>query len=218
MALIGRNISHSKSKEIYEKLLSDSVDYTLLDYENSFDIPELSTLLSVYSRISITAPYKNDVFKKIDSFPNNELGLKSVNAIKLKEGKVIGVNTDLLAFEKIYNQKFKSFNDILILGDGNVSKMIQKFFRNKSIDFNISSRKLDGFSQIDLFLDKKTLFINTCLRSYDFNYRISSSSCFWDMNYNHSFHQKHFAQDYKSYLDGLSLLEEQASFALSFWN
>ena len=41
LALIGKNISHSKSPEIYNKLLNNQVEYHLLDYPSINEIPEM---------------------------------------------------------------------------------------------------------------------------------------------------------------------------------
>ena len=39
LALLGKGISHSKSPEIYRRLISGSVQYDLLDVANEADIP-----------------------------------------------------------------------------------------------------------------------------------------------------------------------------------
>jgi shikimate dehydrogenase len=218
MALIGKGISHSKSAEIYKDLLGVAVDYTLLDYENEALIPPLKDLLIKYPRISITAPYKNDVFRKIDLFVNNILELDFVNAIRFKDGKVLGTNTDILAFDKIFKESYSHFDKVYILGDGSMSQMAQKYFDKEDVSYQVFSRKQNTLSLLSATEFSKVLIINCCSREYTFCHNIESSSVFWDMNYNMEKHKEYFNQINANYIDGYSLLKQQAIFALSFWN
>ena len=218
MALIGKNISHSKSKEMYEKILNEKINYTLLDYENTSEIPKLIDLLEDFPRISITAPYKNYIFENIDYFKENILDLESVNAIKLVDGKVWGTNTDLLAFKYLYERDFSNFKNILILGDGNMSKMAQKYFHYMDKICKVYSRKKNNLQELSEININESLIINCCSREYQFNIQIPSNSIFWDMNYNLKHHKEYFTQNNLHYQDGIELLELQAKFALSFWN
>ena len=58
LALVGKDIQHSRSGEIYRRLLKTDIQYDLLDYENSALIPPAADLFKVYDGISITSPYK----------------------------------------------------------------------------------------------------------------------------------------------------------------
>lgn len=218
MALIGNNISHSKSKEIYEKILNEKINYTLLDYKDTSEIPQLSKLLLKFPRISITAPYKSYVFENIDYFKENILELESVNTIKFVDGKVWGTNTDILAFKFLYERDFSHFKNIFILGDGNMSQMAQKYFQYIDKDCLVYSRKKNNLQELSKIEFSKSLIINCCSREYQFNTQIQSNSIFWDMNYNLRHHQEYFTQNKMQYRDGIELLELQAKFALSFWN
>ncbi len=62
LALIGKNISHSKSPEIYNKLLNNQVEYTLLDCDTVDAIPSLDELMKKFDGVSITSPYKESLF------------------------------------------------------------------------------------------------------------------------------------------------------------
>ena len=219
MALIGKDISHSRSEEVYKNLLEEKINYQLLDYQNSDSIPTLYNLLKEIPRISITAPYKNYIFKNIDLFPNNDLGLESVNAIKLVDEKVIGINTDILAFQKIFNELDSLFKkSVTILGDGNMAQMIAKYFTQQSIEYNILSRKNGKLDSFEQHYEKEKLIINCCSRNYQFRHKLESGSYFWNMNYSQPDIENHIASTKSKYLDGYSLLIEQAKFALSFWN
>ena len=219
MALIGKNISHSRSKQVYEEILEKSIEYELLDYGKAADIPELKELLATYPRISITSPYKNDIFQRVDEFRDNEFDLESVNAIKLENNKVIATNTDIKAFDKIFSQLKRTYpGQVIVLGDGNMGKMIMNYFDHYNYQYKNLSRKqktLDYFAQE---YNDELLVINTCARDYVFNFQINEKALLWDMNYNQKI-QKEVCEDRNiKYLDGYGLLIEQAKFALSFWN
>ena len=52
LALVGKEISHSLSQKMYEDLLKQKVDYSLLDYSSNQLIPPLSVLFGNVWRVS----------------------------------------------------------------------------------------------------------------------------------------------------------------------
>jgi len=64
-ALVGKDISHSRSPEMYRKLISSDVKYDLLDYQSDLDIPTAVELLSKYDGINITSPYKKNFLNQV---------------------------------------------------------------------------------------------------------------------------------------------------------
>ena len=115
LALIGRNIAHSRSQQMYEKLLDHPVDYTLLDYENEGEIPTAKKLLNEFDGISITAPYKTHFLKQV-KLTSGALQIGAINCLHFrpKDGQIYGTNTDLSAFEEIFVHE-KSSKSIFIL-------------------------------------------------------------------------------------------------------
>ena len=89
LALIGRNIAHSKSPEIYSKLLENNVDYHLLDYPSVDQIPSLDYFSKNFEGISITSPYK-------------EVFINDVELVgKAKELKAIPLDSSNLSIARI---------------------------------------------------------------------------------------------------------------------
>ena len=66
LALIGSNIAHSKSQDMYEKILKQSINYDLIDVPKN-ELPTLIDLAAQYDGVSITAPYKKDYLDKISN-------------------------------------------------------------------------------------------------------------------------------------------------------
>ncbi len=124
-ALIGKNIGHSKSPEVYKRILGREVDYALLDYETEKDIPDLRALISERQRISVTAPYKSFCFRKCAKTSELAKRLEAVNALALENDLVVGENTDALAVRDIFRENYSSVSHVLLLGDGTMSRVVK---------------------------------------------------------------------------------------------
>ncbi|MBC7713936.1 MAG: hypothetical protein H7177_11390 [Rhizobacter sp.] len=224
-ALVGKEISHSRSPEMYRKLISPNVEYDLLDYKESSDIPKAKTLLSQYDGINITSPYKKHFLEEIELTTNaREIG--AVNCLKRSGDKIIGENTDYLAIVDILKEMVKenSALDVVVLGDGVMSKVVQVAMKNLKLDSQILSRKLTkNFHKINLnsYFHPQNgipLVINTCAREYVFTGELPGNSFFWDFNYNFPQHSHHLFHKIQKYFDGLNMLERQAFYAVAFWS
>ncbi len=96
-------------------------------------------------------------------------------------------------------------------------KPVYCFLKISDKNYKILSRKLNNLTNIDS--RGFELIVNCCSREYKFNIdNFSLSTFFWDMNYSHTHNSSYCERKKIKYIDGLELLEEQARFALSFWN
>jgi shikimate dehydrogenase len=219
-ALIGKNISHSNSEKVYKELLKTKyISYTLLDYSSEDTIKNIKTNLEKYSYISITSPYKKFFFDNVDTVEPIVKDLGSVNCIKLLNNKIIGTNTDYFAIKEIISSLIKdNISNILILGDGTMSGLVQYILDTIKIDFKVLSRKNNQLENLTENVVENSLIINTCARSYSPNLKVSSSCTFWDFNYNQEYAEELNTNKFINYYDGLHMLTLQAKYALSFWN
>ena len=220
-ALIGKDITHSKSPDVYRSLLKSDIDYHFLDYASETDIPSLAELLKFYPRISVTAPYKNYVFNHVDETTGFAGDLQAVNAIKLSNGKVLGTITDEPAFRDIFREEYSAITKVFILGDGAMSRLSQKVLEDHNIPFVVASRRLGNLSLLSSLMAEdagELLIINACSRQYRIDFKSAKSLKIWDLNYgvpeNKAFADKNAHQ----YQDGSELLIRQAQYALRFWN
>lgn len=218
-ALVGKNIQHSQSPNLYKNLLNNSLlDYSLCDYAEESNIQNLYQLLQVYSYISITAPYKKYFYQNCDVIEIENPNIKSVNAIKLLKNKVVGTNTDYLASKKILNNYITDgIRKFRILGDGAMSDVIVSILEEFNQSFDVYSRKKKNLQAFELN-DSNTLLINTCSRDYFLELCPSVLISVWDLNYNTSYAENLKQNKLIQYQDGLELLTLQAKYALSFWN
>lgn len=216
LALIGKDISKSGSPALYKELLGERLtSYVLLDYSNFSQIPKVSELLSSYNGISVTAPYKQDIFKHCDELSQIASLCKSVNCVKKADsGKIIGTLTDYDAAKEIF--QVNSFTSkqlpFVILGDGAMGLMMSLLLDELKISYTIASRR-SGWGDV---FNTPAFYINTCLKEAMFPATVVGGSFVWDFNYDYnSIFQ---GIENVEYEDGRSLLRTQAIYALKFLN
>lgn len=208
LALIGKNISHSRSPDIYRKILKKDHSYTLLDYDCAEQIPLVSDLFTNFTGISITSPYKTHFLNQVELLPHVQK-LGAINCLYKNDNKIFGANTDYDAIKDLLPND--CLDHVAILGTGAMSKLFQILFQENSISYDLFGRKTHGNLNL-LDYTSYTLVINCCGRDFDFTGALESKTLFWDINYS----LKHSGK-IVNYLDGLKLLELQARYALEYW-
>ena len=221
LGLLGRNISHSKSKEVYQKLLNRDIDYRLFDIQDKKNIPPLEVLFKGLDGLSVTAPYKDYFlpFVKTNTFAC-EIG--GINCIKRDGHHYSGVLTDYNAICVLLDNKIKTFGIAcsIILGDGLMSWATQRALRERKMPFEVFSRReTKGFYQLNLkdLFKPGLLIINTCSREYHYKGDVDEKTLFWDYNYDLKGHVNLKETLGTRYFDGMALLYGQAAEALKFW-
>lgn len=215
LALVGKDISHSKSQKMYENILKRKIDYRLLDYPSQNEINTLDQIFDEIDGLSITSPYKTHFLAHVEMSPDIE-SLGAINCICKKEDLYYGTNTDYLAVKNIISGQFMSKSSV-ILGDGVMARVTIKVLEELGLEYKQYSRRSHGdLNQVDLS-GKDKLIINTCSRSFEFNNHLSDKSVFWDYNYSFSPHSDYFKHLDIQYIDGLEMLHLQALYALKFW-
>ncbi len=124
--LIGKKLSHSFSKEIHEKLHSET--YNLIELDQLDDFFKSKQ----FNGLNVTIPYKQSVIKYIDFCSNIVKETNSVNTIINKGGFLHGYNTDYTGLEFLlnhYNITIKN-KTILILGNGATSRTVEVLCNN----------------------------------------------------------------------------------------
>ena len=223
LGLIGKNIAHSKSQEIYERLLNRPITYTLLDFESPTEIPPLSDLLKNYDGLSVTSPYKSFLFKQ--EFAESLIKpFGSTNCIRLQGNTIQMTNTDFLAIREILPSLVlnHSINNCIVLGNGSMASIVTAILKVLGIPNRQFCRSQNGdlnsvdYNSIIMKKPAGTLLINCCSRDFVFTAAIPKQTVFWDFNYSMKEHD-HLRQ-VCHYLDGLDLLYKQAEHALKYWS
>lgn len=223
LGLVGKNISHSKSQQMYEELLGQKVDYTLFDYQSEEEIPELSFLFEQVEGISITSPYKK-IFTNDVEIVGEVSEIKIINCIR-KTGELFeATNTDFLAVNNfLKTSDILKDRQLVILGNGAMAEITKHSALQNEIDYLQFGRSLTAdfeklsLKKIQKDIGKRLFVINACSREYEYRGEVSGDLIFWDYNYGHTFHFNRFTQSNTQYIDGIDLLKSQALFALKFW-
>ena len=169
--LIGFPLSHSFSKEYFNvKFLDENInDCHYKNYELK-SLNEFNLILKEKDLLglNVTIPYKEEIISYLDEIDEIAKKIGSVNVIKISRGRLIGFNSDYLAFNQTIKEWLPSLKlSALILGSGGSSKAVKYALDNLNISYTIVSRNASAnkISYDDLnkgnFFSENKLIINT---------------------------------------------------------
>lgn len=215
LALIGKNIQGSQSPNVYKKLLDQAFEYSLIDCNDERDLPSLADLRSQYNGVSITSPYKKKYLRNVEVVGEYN---QSINALSFNnQNQVTGINTDYLAVRELLQKRYNTFSDIVIIGDGSMSEVLQKVCTEAGRFYQVLSRKQKNLSLINE-VKQGALIVNTCSKEYVFKTQSPRLiGKFWSLNYGNLAEQEYLMSQAIPYENGMELLTLQAKYALSFW-
>ncbi len=149
--LIGKNLSHSFSKQYFQKKFEDlGLDY--LEYTN-FELNDISEIKSVLSKnpllrgFNVTIPYKESIIPFMDELSPEARGIAAVNCVKISNGKLIGHNTDAYGFATSIKPFLEpQHSRALVLGTGGASKAVVFVLKRLNVEvfFASTSKKRQG--------------------------------------------------------------------------
>ncbi|WP_420317895.1 shikimate dehydrogenase family protein [Ekhidna sp.] len=239
--LIGFPVGHSYSQGFFQKKFSklgleDHV-YDLFEMEYLNEFPALWMRFQDLVGTNVTVPHKENVLKYLDRQDTSSIKVGAANVIYRKKGKLIGYNTDYMAFRKSLNSWIGDFNgEALILGSGGSSKAVQAGLTDLNIPFNMVSRKATGgdytYDQLKAhpeIIERFKLIINTTplgmfpnVESFpDLPYKnINGETYMFDLIYNPE--ETEFLRRGKKHgariKNGFEMLELQAEQSWEIWN
>lgn len=170
--LIGYPLTHSFSKQYFtEKFKKEGIEdckYELYPIESLYEITDLIKNNPNLRGLNITIPYKQLLLRHLNNFSKIPDGLRACNCVKIKDGKMLGYNTDVVGFERSFSPNLKSHHkNALILGNGGATEAVKFVLQKLGIGYKIVSRKIhDGsaltYAQLNKsVIDENTIIINT---------------------------------------------------------
>ncbi len=143
--LIGKTLKHSFSKSYFEnKFKNEGIENCSYELFEIDSIDEIKSLLSKNPDIvglNITIPYKESVIEYLDEKDSSVDEVGACNCIKIKNGKLIGYNTDKVGFlESFLAVMIMDYHKALILGNGGASKAVIAAFDELSLDYTVIAR------------------------------------------------------------------------------
>jgi shikimate dehydrogenase len=169
--LIGYPLTHSFSKKFFtEKFEREGLGdcrYENFEIETIELLPHVVAAKEELEGLNVTIPYKERVIRHLDS--SNEIVQQTgaCNCIKISNGKLSGFNTDVIAFEKSFLQKFQPrHRNALILGTGGAAKAVEFVFKKLGINYQLVSRNPSqnqlGYNEItSSTIELHQLIVNT---------------------------------------------------------
>lgn len=218
--LIGKNISYSESKNIFDSYNFENASYDIYDMEK-IDIDFLRTL----DGFNVTTPYKVEIIKYLDSMSPTAKEIGSVNCVVNINGELIGHNTDLLGFECLINKDVKN---ILLLGNGGVSKMVRFFCKLNNINLTVVGREnSNGYKDVSYNELTNLLKYDCVINATKFNHvpnidytKIQKDAYIIDLAYSLS-EKTNFLKMFitqTNIKDGYEMLKKQAYYSYKIWN
>jgi shikimate dehydrogenase len=168
-ALIGRKISYSKSKEVFEAIfrIKDGMSGTfeIHSVAPSYFKSKILDFKSDGTRgFSVTIPYKNEVIQYLDDIDPVANALQAVNCVVVEKGRLLGFNTDYYGFSlplKQYSQKLKHGRAAVIGCGGSARAVIYSLFLDYEIkDFTVIGRSDENLESMRHILENRFHKIN----------------------------------------------------------
>lgn len=241
--LLGNPLSQSFSQKYFsEKFQSQGIQARYLNFElpTIDELPNLLTQHAYISGLSVTIPYKEQVFKYLDELSEDAAKIGAVNCIKItwedNKPHLKGYNTDVIGFSKSISPFLKPHHKkALILGTGGSSKAVAYAFSVLGIDYKFVSRQPKssdefGYNELNAaVLNEYSIIVNTtpvgmfpkidiCPNiPYEL---VSKNHLFFDLTYNPM--NTLFMLNGQKYgavtKNGLDMLHIQAEEAWAIWN
>lgn len=146
--LIGKALSHSLSPQLHNKLFKISTSYPatydLIEIPpQNFD-KQILNIITDFSGLNITIPYKQSIIKHIDNINSQDLIYNSINLIKKTNGSLIGYNTDVYGFYMTIIPHIRHIKNknVLILGYGGSATSIVSLLLNP-LNSHLTPKRLD---------------------------------------------------------------------------
>lgn len=238
--LIGKNLSHSFSKQYFQKKFEElGLDY--LEYTN-FELNDISEIKTVLSKnpllrgFNVTIPYKESIIPFMDELSPEARGIAAVNCVKISNGKLIGHNTDAYGFATSIKPFLEpQHSRALVLGTGGASKAVVFVLKRLNVEvfFASTSKKRQGtfaYETLNERLFNACKFIinatpvgmfpnvNECPNiPYEC---LSSQHLVYDLIYNpeETLFLKKAKEQGATTINGLSMLQLQAEKSWEIWN
>ena len=243
-ALIGKTLSHSFSKDYFEKKFQELglSDYAYLNFELE-KIEDVKKVISEHPNLkgfNVTIPYKESIIPFLDELSAEAKSIGAVNCVSIKchterSRSIIGHNTDVYGFASSIKPFLEPHhNKALILGTGGSSKAVAYALKNIGVEvYFVSSSKqhtnMISYEQLnEHVMNAFKLIVNTtpvgmfpnvneCPNiPYQF---LSKQHLCYDLIYNPErtlFLQKATEQDATT-MSGLSMLQLQAEKSWEIW-
>ncbi len=237
--LIGKKLGHSWSKRWFEEMFAREgiadAEYRLYEM-TSVDHLRLWASQEKVLGFNVTIPYKQDVIPLLDAMDEVAATIGAVNCVEVREGQLIGHNTDAPAFTQTLQPLLRPWHThALILGTGGASKAVSYALGELGIAYCFVSRRPQDHPNSISYAQAVSRAAESCLiinctpvgmsphvdaSPWPDAYCLNDKHLCYDLIYNPI--QTRFLQEAESRgaatTNGLAMLERQAQLSWQFWN
>ena len=239
-ALIGRILTHSYSKQLFDAQHFADTDYRLCSMPSVEGLREWVRHEHI-DGFNVTNPYKQAVIPLLDTLSPEARAIGAVNCVCVEGGLLTGHNTDAPAFrqtlEILLNTKHLTLNAAFVLGTGGAAHAVAHALVQLGIPYTFVSRNPEkhpnaiGYDQLSASLSpRSTLLVNaTPVGTYpNVNHSpldlstlqpLPSNFYLYDLVYNPSptLLMRQAAAAGATTCDGLAMLHRQAELSWQLW-
>lgn len=156
--LIGYPLSHSFSQKYFTgKFEREGITDAVF---HAFSIPSINDLNDVLQKhpllkgFAITIPYKREVIPFLTEISPEVKQMNACNCVQIRNGKLIGYNTDAIGFEKSFIKLLQPpHKKALILGTGGASSAVEFALQKMGIACRFVSRTANKENNILSYAD-----------------------------------------------------------------
>ncbi|HYC40801.1 MAG TPA: shikimate dehydrogenase [Chitinophagaceae bacterium] len=150
--LIGFPLTHSFSKRYFsEKFAREGITdcrYELFPLREIEELPGLIDAHPGLRGLNVTVPHKKSVIQYLHSTGGIPSGLRACNCIRVREGRLVGYNTDWIGFEKSFTPLLgPEHRNVLVLGQGGAAEAVIFVLEKLGLRYSVVSRVLHGRAQ-----------------------------------------------------------------------
>ena len=146
LGLIGRTLGHSFSARYFaDKFERECIDgrYALFEMPKIENLQNLLVWMPGLRGFNVTIPYKEEIIPFLSEISDDAREIGAVNTVLVKDGKLIGYNTDWRGFRDSILTLLPKDNQIgkaLVLGSGGAAKAVVYALRSIGIRPTVVSR------------------------------------------------------------------------------
>ena len=144
LGLVGFPVAHSKSPKIFQDFFSEhkiAGTYDLIPLPTEAEIDGfIRHDIFAYDGLNVTIPFKEIWLDKMTQLSPEAENIGALNTIVVKNGELIGYNTDVYGFMKIMQPYIPHAKKALVLGSGGSSKAVKFVLSALQIPHAVVSR------------------------------------------------------------------------------
>jgi shikimate dehydrogenase len=142
--LIGYPLEHSFSANYFNTKFKQgriNAEYKNFELKHLSDLTDILQTHNNLCGFNVTMPYKQAIIPLLSNLDLTAQNVGAVNTIKVCDKGLIGYNTDVCGFEKLWEDNIETeINSAIILGSGGAAKAVANALKSKNINYVVASR------------------------------------------------------------------------------